>query len=259
MATYTYDILAEGIEQGTIGQIDDETSSTRVRSSTYTELAEGIVTSVTISVSCSTSKTVRVAFRGYSSADKNSLVCNLYWYDSPHTFDLGSYSNIKYFRLVFKYSDDSDITPSELTSATLVESYRPAWQIENDIFTHGALPTMIPELVQPYPPGVWWIENDTFAHVLLPTMIPYLVQPYPPGVWWIENNTFKQSLLPESIISGAFAGCASLIQAVIPRTVESLGSQSFMNTGLLSVTISPNCSYFDTTFPEDCTVEFYSN
>lgn len=239
MAEYAYNILAEGIEQGTIGQVDDEASSTRVRSSTYTRLVDSIVTSVTVSASCSTSKTVKVAFRGYSAADKNSLVCNLYWYDSPHTFDLSSYSNIKYARLVFKYSDDSDITPTEITSATLVETYRPSWRIENDIFTHDALPTMIPMLVQPYPPGIWYIENDKFMHLLLPTMIPQLVPPYPPGIWYIDNNEFKNLLMPDNIMVGAFNNCTSLASITIPNSVTGIGSNAFTNcTTLTSITIN---------------------
>lgn len=257
MATYTYDTLASDIEQGTIGQIDDEASSTRVRSRTYTKMVDGTAISVVVSATCSTAKTVRVAFRGYSSADKNSLVCNLYWYDSPHTFDLSSYNNINYFRLVFKYSDDSDITPSEITSATLVETYRSPWKLEDDIFTHDDLPSMIPQLVQPYPPGVWWIDNNTFEQILLPTMIPQLVQPYPPGIWYIEDDTFKNLLMADNLKMGAFHNCTSLTNATIPRSVLNIGEYSFDSTLLTNVTISQNCTYESTSFPENCIVSFY--
>lgn len=253
MAEYTYDILAAGIEQGTIGQVDDETSDSRVRSSGYVELIDNII-SVSVTASCSTSKTISVAFRGYSSADKNSLICNLYWYDCPHTFDLSSYNNIKYFRLVFKYSDNSNIVPSEITSATLVETYRPAWQIENNIFTHEALPTMIPMLVQPYPPGVWWLDNDTFKHTALPDMIPMFVHPYPPGIWYLDNDIFKQDALPNMANSGAFKDCANLYTAIFPSTLTYIGPYAFSGTALTDVTLPDGCRYFDTSFPPRCVV-----
>lgn len=128
------------------------------------------------------------------------------------------------------------------------------WRIENDIFTHEDLPSMIPMLVQPYPPGVWWLDSDIFKHTALPDMIPMLVHPYPPGVWYIENDIFKQDALPDMVKTGAFSGCSRLRTAVFPSTVTYIGPYAFADTALTEVTIPENCQYSDTSFPPGCIV-----
>lgn len=108
--------------------------------------------------------------------------------------------------------------------------------------------------------ATWHIIDGEFTHSSLPAMIPRLVQPYPAGVWWIENNTFKHILLPSMIGSdnkGAFCGVNTLISVKIPKTVQRIGDYSFSGTGLTSVKISQYCDYADTSFPEDCEIEYY--
>ena len=192
MPQYTYDILAAGIEQGTITSSGDQSASDCVRSVGYTEVHEGI-SSVVLTVTSSTSKTIQVDFLGYRSTNSGDIVCDLYWYDSPKTFDLTGYNGIKYFRVVMRYYDRSNITPSAITSANLVETYVSPWRIENSIFTHEDLPDMIPRLVPPYPSGAWYVENGHLIHSYLPNMIPRLAPPYPSGVWYVEDDHLTHS------------------------------------------------------------------
>lgn len=131
------------------------------------------------------------------------------------------------------------------------------WRIENDIFTHEDLPSMIPMLVQPYPPGIWWIENDIFKHTALPDMIPMLVHPYPPGVWYLDNDIFKQDALPDMVKTGAFSDCAFLNQVSIPRSVKLIGEAAFADTALTRVRIASDCTYSATSFPAGCDVDSY--
>lgn len=131
------------------------------------------------------------------------------------------------------------------------------WRIENNIFSHDDLLSMIPQLVQPYPPGIWWIEDNTFEQILLPTMIPRLVQPYPQGLWYVEDNQLKQSGLLDMVYMGAFYNCTNLRTATISPTVKSIGEYAFANTGLTSVTIASDCTYYPTSFPPGCTVNRY--
>lgn len=106
--------------------------------------------------------------------------------------------------------------------------------------------------------AAWHIENNTFTHASLPDMIPELVQPYPPGVWSISKGRFKHPLLPSAAMAGAFLECASLCRVSIPHTAESIGDHAFADTALSKVRIPVDCVYSDTSFPEECTIEFYS-
>lgn len=103
----------------------------------------------------------------------------------------------------------------------------------------------------------WYIENRRLTHADLPELLPRLSPPYPPGIWYIENGRLTHSRLPQLIVGGAFSGCASLTQVSIPRSVKSIGDNAFAGTALTRVRIAQDCTYSETSFPEDCVVEFY--
>ena len=105
MSIINYDILqVAGFEQGTIGSMYDEESTSRVRSIGYMQMNPTTYNAI-LEATATTDKQVQVAFRGYSGTTPESLICNLYWYDSPKSFDLNSYQNLRYFRVVLKYSE----------------------------------------------------------------------------------------------------------------------------------------------------------
>lgn len=104
----------------------------------------------------------------------------------------------------------------------------------------------------------WYIENGRLTHAALPALIePRFSPPYPPGVWYVENGRLTHSGLPSLLISGAFTGCSALTQVSIPRSVKSIGENSFAGTALRRVRIAQDCTYSETSFPEGCAVEFY--
>ncbi|MDE5619002.1 MAG: leucine-rich repeat domain-containing protein [Ruminococcus sp.] len=43
----------------------------------------------------------------------------------------------------------------------------------------------------------------------------------------------------------------------IPESVRKIGRYAFFNTALRKVRNSSECEYYETSFPEKCTVEFY--
>lgn len=84
--------------------------------------------------------------------------------------------------------------------------------------------------------------------------------PYPAGMWVLDDNDIlTNSMLPEVLIDyqGAFNKCAHLVEVTIPKTVKSIGKWSFRETLLTSVTIASDCTYYDTSFPENCVINFY--
>lgn len=102
-------------------------------------------------------------------------------------------------------------------------------------------------------------ENDVLKNQYLPTSVDWQ-PPYPPSVWTLnENDILTNALLPEVLIDyqGAFNKCAHLVEVTIPKTVKSIGEWSFRETLLTSVTIASDCAYYDTSFPENCVINFY--
>ncbi len=65
------------------------------------------------------------------------------------------------------------------------------------------------------------------------------------------------TLSPEPLALGAFANAVNLVEVSIPRSVKKIGRESFRNTQLTSVTIASDCTYYPTSFPQGCTVNFY--
>ena len=99
----------------------------------------------------------------------------------------------------------------------------------------------------------------------LPTMAEFIEvqeeamsQPYPKTVWRIGSNGLPYNeLLLDTDLVGAFANATDLQEVSIPKSVKKIGRYSFRNTKLKSVTISQDCEYFDTSFPDGCIVNFY--
>lgn len=102
-------------------------------------------------------------------------------------------------------------------------------------------------------------ENDILTNENLPNPIDWQ-PPYPAGMWVLDDNDIlTNSMLPEALIDyqGAFNKCAHLVEVTIPKTVKSIGEWSFRETALTSVTIASDCTYYDTSFPENCVINFY--
>ncbi|WP_303824472.1 leucine-rich repeat protein [Ruminococcus flavefaciens] len=57
--------------------------------------------------------------------------------------------------------------------------------------------------------------------------------------------------------TGAFMNAQNLAHVYIPRTCELIGEWAFTNTALNTVRIPADCTYFETSFPPDCEVQFY--
>lgn len=109
----------------------------------------------------------------------------------------------------------------------------------------------------------WYIGLDGELHntnfIDLPDTA--MSQPYPDALWRITEGVNDglpyNMLMPDVPAFGAFANATSLAVIHIPRSVKSIGVETFRNTNLISVTIASDCTYYDTSFPEGCVVNFY--
>ena len=231
MAIANYDLLELGLEQGSIVSSGNTEDSTKVRSVGYIEMS-AFSRYATLSATSSTGKSVLVDFIGYSSRDSSAIVCDLYWYGSPYKFDITSYSGIKYFRVVLKYSDNSAFLPSEIATANAEIEYPPPWYVDENRLTNIDLPE--------------------------PLTGKYISEPYPPFMWYVDENRLKRSNLPERINLGAFADCTNLRRVIIPPSVKYIGEYAFANTALTSVTIARDCEFSETSFPPRCIINYYN-
>lgn len=224
--------LTSIIEQGDITSSGNVSDSTRVR--TRGRIAIASPTSAKITAISNTGKTLQVDFMGYADSSTNTPICDLYWYDSPYTFDLSQYSGIRYVRAVIKSSDNTNISPADIASVTLEAIAEDAWYMSEDGYPRYSL--------SPEPP-------------------PLMPKPWPYILWRTDsliNNSYPyHELLPEVPLLGAFANAVNLKTVRIPETVKTIGRYAFRNTQLTSVTIASDCEYYDTSFPDGCIINFY--
>lgn len=90
-----------------------------------------------------------------------------------------------------------------------------------------------------------------------------MVEPFPDGYWRTDplvNNGYPFNELMPGLVRkgpGAFYNAGKLTRVRIPETVKLIGEEAFANTALRSVTIAPDCTYSETSFPEGCEVSYY--
>ena len=77
------------------------------------------------------------------------------------------------------------------------------------------------------------------------------------GMWYVEDGKLTHDGLPAPAHTGAFYGCSQLATAHIPKSVKRIGEYAFAGTALTKVKIASDCTYYPTSFPDGCEIEFY--
>ena len=98
----------------------------------------------------------------------------------------------------------------------------------------------------------------------MPDEVPALYESGCPDILWrvdgVTNNGMIYSpLIPNMIAVGAFKDVSTLRRVVIPNSCKRIGLVSFSGTNIREVVIASDCSYSQTSFPEGCTIDFYSD
>ncbi len=217
---------------------------------------------VTVSFEKTTEKNIRFALVGYSNPKPENLICELKWYtDNPKTFDISKYINAKYWVAVFQNSDGSKISPSDMASVTV--TIENLWYIDgNGDLRCQNMPYAPPSpLASPYPSAMWRVSEDVLKHEIYPEAPEKPVsKPYPKALWridYLSPNMPYHALFPVEKPAGAFMNAKNLEYARIPETVRKIGRFAFAETALSKVRISPECEFYETSFPENCVIEFY--
>lgn len=111
----------------------------------------------------------------------------------------------------------------------------------------------------------WIIDNNSLVNTdfIAPADKPF-VGDSPYTMWRIDTNINDSTPYSPLMIgiaaivaNGAFMNCESLNYVEIPHSCKSIGRYAFAGTALKKVKIAADCEYYDTSFPEDCEVEFY--
>lgn len=227
-------VITPTLEQGNIGSSGNSSSSARLRSKDYIAVS-GVALTAVITVQSVSGKAVQVNLLGYEKSDTTSAKFDLYWYESGHEFEIGSYTGTNYIRIVLRYQDNTDISLEDIALCEVSVGVKSAWYIGDD-----GLP-----------------DNDGFIPFPddpLAGEIPKMRWRITPG---INNALPYHELLPLEKASGAFMNAVNLENVYIPRSCKKIGEWAFTNTKLRRVKISADCEYYPTSFPEGCEIEFY--
>lgn len=184
MAIKTIDVYSYGFEQGTISDGEPTWSANRVRSVSYIQLPATFVgRKLTASATVSTGKTVQVDMVGFVTTSPPDTF-DLCWYDSPYTFDLSSYQTTMYFKMCLKYSDNTVITPSEITSCIVTYDDGLVYHAHEGEYpvNDSAMPIVQADFTRPFPSTLWHIDesNDGYPYNDLQLSILTYEPPAPP-------------------------------------------------------------------------------
>lgn len=107
----------------------------------------------------------------------------------------------------------------------------------------------------PYSSFLWAINTNKAPTLPCHLDTAMLCEPYPVRLWCVGGDDYPRrgsSLDVEPM--GAFRNATDLSKIKIAYSVKSLGNFSFQNTNLHTVKINGECTYSDTTFPNECVV-----
>lgn len=178
------------LEQGTISSTGDMPDNGKVRTAGRISLSgyrQG-TTLVTLRATAVGGATVLVDLLGYPDSSTNTPDFDLYWLQSPYTWNLNSYPNTLYLRAVFKKSSGV-FSPSDIATCEMeiVDDY---WSMDSEgELTHSFLSPMIDEpMARPYPYVTWrrdWNVNNGYPYNL---MLPGIEKYNPPNP--VDENPY---------------------------------------------------------------------
>ena len=128
-----------------------------------------------------------------------------------------------------------------------------SWQIvNNELIPIGCSEPA--HFVNPTPIGLWGVIDNTLTPTDY-TKPKGFVNPTPISMWSVQNGVLTNGA--EHSKWGAFVN-SNLSRVTIPSSVKEIGEFTFYNTKLKTVTISKDCKYYPTSFPDGCKINFYN-
>lgn len=167
-----------------------------------------------------------------------------------------------YLVIDFGYMVDgvqTELVYQEITLEGAVPDISGIWYVEDGRLTHDALRAPLSSLMQPpYLPFWWYVSNMELIHNSLPNQLNHIMtEPYPSFWWYVNNNKLLTGHTPDLIVFGAFSNCVNIKQVSISNNTKYIGPDTFLETDITTVTIASDCTYYDSSFPPDCTINYY--
>lgn len=188
-------------------------------------------TSLRVNIVPNISKTLQFVIASFD-ANGNLVDYIGTWQDNGNTVQLSN-TAVK-IKIAIRATDNIDMQPNYITSCSIVTS---GWIMQNGELTNTdflSLPDKPFHGDSPY--TMWRIDpnaNDGMPYVPLMIGVPVLSQ------------------------SGAFKDATNLVKVRIPQSCSTIGKHAFEGTQLTKVTIASDCTYYNTSFPDGCVVNFY--
>lgn len=232
MSTRLIDIT--DIEQGTIDDYGNQNSSTRVRSAGRYAVNLG----QQIKISVESNSNIKTNVMLYADSTTNRALWDSGWFDNGESIDITRYTDdAKYIRICLKKSNNSNISPEDIVSCRVEVKEADitySWHIDDDygLINENFYAPFGKDFQKPYPKSIWYVDEEKGL------VNGLLVEPY-------ESK------------AGAFMNASNLQTVYIPRTCKKIGEWAFRNTALKKVCIAADCTYYPTSFPDGCEIEFY--
>ena len=103
----------------------------------------------------------------------------------------------------------------------------------------------------------WIIDNSYPFQDTVGTQMEVFSEPYPAGLMTVNNGEYPRFTHLNTIQMGAFCYAVNLRKVTIPKSVKYIGRYAFRNTALTEVTIASDCTYYPTSFPDNCKINYY--
>lgn len=133
-----------------------------------------------------------------------------------------------------------------------------AWIANSGSYPYqDALDELIPVFSEPYPTGIFR-SNGGYPYLPNRSRIEVISDPLPECIFSLKSGEYPRFPRLNLIKMGALNGATTLKNVQIPQSCKSLGQYSFNGTNIEQVTISSDCTYSETTFPETCNINFYN-
>ena len=132
------------------------------------------------------------------------------------------------------------------------------WTLQSDGTLHaGGMPEKIYGQT-PYPYGVWYLKSTGVIHAGgMPDQLEWQI-PYGHGIWFVDTDENQLTTIDfnELPTLGAFSNAQNMVATVTSDNLQSIGEESYRNTRLRTIEIPQTCTYYPTSFPDDCEVTY---
>jgi hypothetical protein len=188
-----------GIEQGTITTTGTDSDPTRIHSVGFIalEYTGTPPSALVISATTSTGKTLNVSYVVYNTADYTDISYDPNaWLTNPCTADLSGKSNVHYIATYAKNSNNSNISPSDITAWTITYDDGIVYHAHEGEYpvNDSAMPIVQTDFTRPFPSNLWRIDqsNDGYPYTDLQLGILTYEPPPPPPEPEREEETIVQ-------------------------------------------------------------------